>query len=332
MAGFVPPAWHYRRVNALQLILGEEDFLIDRTINTIVAAVRDSMEEKPDDLPVTTLRAGEVTSAEIAELLSPSLFAEDRVVVLRDAHQAGKEPAQIIADTVQSPAPGIVLVVVHSGGGRAKSLVKTLRAAGAEVTECPKVTKFSEREDFVSNEFRRHNVRPTADTVHALLDAVGGDLRELSSAVSQLVSDTGGKVSPETVRKYYAGKADVTGFQVADKTLAGDTAGALGALRWALVGGLHPVPIADALGDSVLTLARIGSLGRVDPYNSARELGMPPWKIKKTQQQLRGWDARRLARAVQICTQLNGDVKGQSADAEYALEKAVRQVSELANG
>lgn len=316
-------------MNALHLILGDEDFLIDRAINDIVTAVRAAMQSNPDDLPITTLRAGEISAAEIAELLSPSLFAEDRVVVLRDAEQAGKEPAQIIADTVKSPAPGIVLVVVHRGGGRAKSLIKDLRSAGAEVIECPKVTKFSERESFVRNEFRKNNVRPTVDTVHTLLDAVGGDLRELASAVSQLVSDTGGKVSPETVRKYYAGKADVTGFQVADKTLAGDTAGALEALRWALIGGLHPVPIADAIGDTVLSLARIGSLGKVDPFSCARDLGMPPWKIKKTQQQLRSWDARSLARAVQICSDLNGAVKGQSVDAEYALEKAVREISEL---
>ena len=33
------------------------------------------------DLPVDTIRAGDTTTAELAELLSPSLFAEDRVVV-----------------------------------------------------------------------------------------------------------------------------------------------------------------------------------------------------------------------------------------------------------
>lgn len=316
----------------MHLILGDEEFLIDRAIKSIIAGVRDSMDSNADDLPVTTLRAGEVNPAEMVELLSPSLFAEDRVIVLRDAAQAGKEPAAIIADTAKSPAPGIVLIVVHSGGGRAKNLVKILKQAGADVTECPKVTKYSEREAFVTNEFRQQGVRPASDTVHALLDAVGGDLRELASAVSQLVADTGGKVSPHTVRKYYAGVAGVTGFQVADKTLEGDGAGALEALRWALIGGLHPVPIADALGDAVLSLARIGSLGRVDPFASAGQLGMPPWKVKKTQQQLRNWDARRLAQAVQICTELNGAVKGQAADAEYALEKAVREVAELARG
>ncbi len=77
-------------------------------------------------------------------------------------------------------------------------------------------------------------------------------------------------------------------------------------------------------------MARLSAIGRVDPYSSAKTLGMPPWKIKKIQQQLRGWDAARLAQAMQIATELNGAVKGQSADAEYALEKAVREISQMA--
>lgn len=317
-------------MNPLQLILGDEEFLIDRTISSIIQSVRVGMQGNPEELPITKLRAGDVTPSEIVELLSPSLFAEDRVVVLEAAGEAGKEAAATIEQAVQGLAPGIVLVVVHSGGGRAKNLVTVIKKAGAEVTECPKIIKVSEREDFVVNEFRTLGVRPSSDTVHALLDAIGGDLRELASAVTQLVADTGGRVDPAAVRRYYAGVAGVTGFQVADDTLAGNTVAALTALRWALVGGLHPVPIADALGDSLLGMVRISAMGRVDPYSSAKTLGMPPWKIKKIQQQLRRWDAARLAQAMQIATDLNGAVKGQAADAEYALEKAVRKISQLA--
>lgn len=316
-------------MNPLQLILGDEEFLIDRATSSIIRAVRSTMQSNPEELPITKLRAGDVTPSEISELLSPSLFAEDRVVILAAAGEAGKEAVSTIEQAVKEPAPGVVLIVIHSGGGRAKNLVKILKNAGADVTECPKLTKFSEREDFVVNEFRNLGVRPSRDTVHALLDAIGGDLRELASAVSQLVADTGGRVDPAAVRRYYAGIAGVTGFQVADETIAGNTAAALASLRWALVGGLHPVPIADALGDLLLGMARISDMGRVDPFSSAKTLGMPPWKIKKIQKQLRKWDPARLARAMHIATELNGAVKGQSADAEYALEKAVREISQL---
>ena len=46
-----------------------------------------------DDVPESRLRAGEVTTCELAELLSPSLFADERVVVLEAAADAGKDPS-----------------------------------------------------------------------------------------------------------------------------------------------------------------------------------------------------------------------------------------------
>ena len=89
-----------------------------------------------DDVPVNRMRAGDVGTYELAELLSPSLFADERVVVLEAAGEAGKDAAAVIAAAAADLPPGTVLVVVHSGGGRAKALadeLKKLGAAGASV-------------------------------------------------------------------------------------------------------------------------------------------------------------------------------------------------------
>ena len=63
--------------------------------------------------------------------------------------------------------------------------------AGATVVVCNKITKPAERIDFVRAEIRRAGGATTPDAVAALVDAVGSDLRELASAASQLVADTG---------------------------------------------------------------------------------------------------------------------------------------------
>ena len=52
-----------------------------------------------DDVPVNRMRAGEVSTNELAELLSPSLFADERVVVLEAAAEAGKDAVALIAGT-----------------------------------------------------------------------------------------------------------------------------------------------------------------------------------------------------------------------------------------
>ena len=95
----------------------------------------DAGRDSSEPVPLTTVRAGDVTAAELAELLSPSLFGESRVIVFDDADEAGKEPAAVITSTLGAIPEGISLVVVHSGGGRTKAMVGELRGAGA-VVDC----------------------------------------------------------------------------------------------------------------------------------------------------------------------------------------------------
>ena len=123
--------------------------------------------------------------------------------------------------------------------------------------------------------------------------------------------------------RYYRGRAEASGFAVADKVVAGDRVGALEALRWALVLGVPPVLVADALADAVRTLAKVGGAGRGDPNRLAGVLGMPPWKIRKAQSQVRGWHPDALAVATAAAAEVNADVKGAAADVGYALERAV---------
>ncbi|BBY61482.1 DNA polymerase III subunit delta [Mycolicibacterium sarraceniae] len=313
----------------LHLILGDEELLVDRAITEVLRGARASAGNS--DVPVDRLRAGEVSVNELAELLSPSLFADERVVVLESAAEAGKDAVELIATAAADLPPGTILAVVHTGGGRAKALADQLKKLGAQVHPCAKIAKPAQRAEFVRAEFRALKVKVDDDTVTALLDAVGSDIRELAAACSQLVADTDGKIDAVAVRRYHSGKAEVTGFEIADKAVVGDIAGSAEALRWAMMAGVPHVVLADALAEALHTIARVGPLSG-DPYRLAGELGMPPWRIQKAQKQSRRWSRDKVATAIQLVAKLNGDVKGVAADADYALEDAVRKVAHLAAG
>lgn len=313
---------------ALHLALGDEELLVERAVAEVTAQVR-ALAPDADAVPVDRMRAGDASTAELAELLSPSLFAEDRVIILESAAEAGKDAVAVITAAAGDPPEGVVLVVLHSGGGRAKALVPALQKAGAVVHDCAKITKSAERVEFVRGEFRNAGVRVAGDVVQAMLESVGSDLRELAAACSQLVSDTGGKIDVAAVHRYYSGKAEVSGFDVAELAVAGDRPGAMEALRWANDRGVPHVLLADALADSVHTIARVGSAGRGDPFKLAQQLGMPPWKVKKAQAQARNWTPTTIGSALQVVAALNADVKGGAADANYALEHALTQILDL---
>ncbi len=306
----------------LHVVLGEEEFLAERAVGDLLARAR-SVDPAAD---VRRYRATDLTPADLAEALSPSLFGEGRIVVVQAAQEAGKELAAALLEQARDVPDGMALAVAHSGGARNKALVDGLRAAGAEVVDCPKVRWPNERVAFVRNEVRRLGGKLGPGAAEALAEAVGSELRELAAAASQLVADTGGTVDDAAVRRYHRGKAEVFGWDISDRVVAGDRAGALEALRWAEATGVPAVLIADALASGIRTLAVVGSAGRGDPNRLAGSLGMSPGKVRKAQQQVKSWRPESVAAAVAITAQLNADVKGAAADAGYALERAVLQL------
>jgi DNA polymerase III subunit delta len=315
--------------SSLHLVLGDEELLVERAVAELLRSARKRAgADAGADVPISRMRAGEVSTYELAELLSPSLFADERIVVLEAAAEAGKDTAAMIAAAAADVPAGTVLVVVHAGGGRAKALATELQSLRAVVHPCARITKPSERVDFVRKEFRALRVKVDEETVTALLDAVGSDVRELAAACSQLVADTGGDVDAAAVRRYHSGKAEVKGFDIADKAVTGDVGGATEALRWAMMRGEPLVVLADALAEAVHTIGRVGPLSG-DPYRLAAQLGMPPWRVQKAQKQARRWSRDTVATAMKVVAELNANVKGAVADADYALESAVRQVAEL---
>ncbi|RAO31010.1 DNA-directed DNA polymerase [Micromonospora saelicesensis] len=310
------------------LVLGDEELLATRAVTEAVAKVR-SVDPEVD---VREYQASALTVGEIAEMLSPSLFGGRRLLILRSGQDARKDLVAALLAYAKNPDPEVQLLVLHLGGAKGKAFADGLRAAGATVVPATKLKGHRDRVAFVRDEIRRAGGKCTDDAAEALIAAVGNDMRELAAACSQLVADTDGRISPETVSRYYRGRVEVTGFTVADATMVGDVPAALEALRWALHVGVDPVPIADALADGVRTVARVASAGRGSPYQLASSLGMPAWKIERAQRQGRGWTPEGLVRAMQVAAECNAAVKGGSDDRAYALERAVFSVAAARQG
>jgi DNA polymerase-3 subunit delta len=314
--------------SAVCLVLGDEELLTARGVSDAIAAARAA----DPDAEVREYAAGDLVPGELAEMTSPSLFGGRRVLVVRNGQDAKKDLITTLVGYARDPDPDVTLVVTHVGGAKGKALADGLRDVGAVVVPAARITRHRERVDFVRNEVRRLGGKCAEDAAEALIAAVGNDLRELVAACSQLVADTGGRINADTVARYYRGRAEVSGFTVADAMMVGDVPAALEALRWALHVGVDPVPIADALADGIRTVARVASAGRGSPYQLASALGMPAWKVERAQRQARGWTPDALVDAMRVAADCNAAVKGGSDDRGYALERAVFAVAAAREG
>jgi DNA polymerase-3 subunit delta len=312
----------------LLLVQGDEELLAARAVTAAVDAAR----EAEPGADVREYEGGTLGAGEVAEMLSPSLFGGRRVLVIRNGQDARKDLVTALLAYAKNPDPDVTLIVTHPGGAKGKAFADGLRSAGATVVAVAKLKGDRERIAFVRDEFRRHGGRCDEATASALLAAVGNDLREIAAACSQLLADTDGKITAAVVARYYRGRAEASGFTVADAAMVGDVPGALEALRWALHVGVDPVPIADAIADGVRTVARVASAGRGNPYQLASSLGMPAWKIQRAQERARGWSPEGLVDAMRAAADCNAAVKGGAEDRGYALEQAVFAVAAARQG
>ena len=315
------------------VVVGEEELLVERAVSAIVAAASPpGARDRPPDVEGTDVHdvaAAGLAPGELTALTAPSLFGGGCVVVVRSAQDAVKDLAAELVRLAAAPVPDVVLVITHSGAGGAKgkALVTSLTSAGAARVDCPSIKRFGDRMDFLRGEFRAAGRKADDGGLRSLLDAVGNDLRDLAAACSQLSSDTEGVISQAVVARYYRGRAEATGFTVADRAVEGKLADALEQLRWALATGTSPVLISSALAQGVRALGRVGSASRTKrPEALAAELGMPPWKIDRARQQLRGWSAAGLATAHAAVAEADAQVKGEGASAGYALERAITTI------
>jgi DNA polymerase III subunit delta len=316
----------------VSLVVGEEELLVDRAVATLLAGAAGPGGD-PGAAPGTSAaRASDVAAAglspgEFASLMSPSLFGGVQAVVIRAIQDASKELAAALERYAAAPDPEAVLVLTHAGAAKGKALLTALTKTGITVIRCPRITRDGERIEFVRGEFRRLGRKAGQASVRALIDAVGNDLSELAAACAQLSADVTGPIDQATVARYYRGRAEASGFTVADRAVEGKLGDALEQLRWALATGVAPVLISSALAQGVRALGKVGGAPRGRGSDAlAGELGLPPWKIDRVRRQLSGWTPDGVAHALQAVAEADAQVKGEGASAGYALERTIRQI------
>lgn len=306
----------------IYLLLGSEAALADRALLKLTAQLKDEQAE------ITTLYAAESAPGEVSDSLSPSLFSERRALIIKDLQDLPEESKPELARYLDSPDSTLTLILVHKGGIKGKALLEQIKKSKPELITCEPIKKESEKEEYVRNLFLDLGRKVSPGAVSALVNATGTDLRELNAAVSQLASDTpAGTISEAHVDKYHQGRIETTGFDVADKVMEGDLAGALITLRHALTTGTDPVMITSAIASSLRGVAKVSGINRSQKsFELAGELAMAPWQIDKARRQLNGWNSNTLSEAVVAIAKCDAQVKGGASDPIYALEQAVSKI------
>lgn len=314
--------WSQAPLAPVVLLSGGEGLLADRAQQRILQLA----EQEDPSVEVTRLEAAAYERGMLEMLASPSLFGEQKLIIVSNVEKTNDEFLTEATDYVSEPAPDVWLILRHEGGVRGKRLLDAVKKAKHPIVACDPIKRDSEKSDFVVAEFRRAKRRIDAEAVRSLVDALGNDLRELAAACSQLISDTAGSVTVDLVDKYYGGRVEANAFRVADAVAAGRRGEALISLRHALATGADPVPLVAALAMKMRGLAKVAA-ARARGL-SARDLGMAPWQVDRARKELNGWTPDGIAAAITAIAQADAEVKGLSRDPVFAVERAVLRITE----
>ncbi len=313
-------AWHEIRPAPIVLVSGAEDVLAERAITML----RDFLRSEDPALEVNDLEADGYRRGELMTLASPSLFGEPRLVRVGAVERASDDFLLDAVEYVEQPAESTTLVLRHRSGVRGKKLLDAVRAGtggGIEIV-CAELKRDSEKQDFAAAEFRAAGRRISPGALRALVAAFSDDLRELSAACRQLISDAPGDITEGVVARYYAGRVETNAFAVADAAIAGRHGEALIALRHALDTGADPVPMVAAFAMKVRTMAKVSGVRGGGP-KIASSLGLAPWQVDRARRDLAGWTDDGLARAIEALAATDAAVKGAERDPVFALERLV---------
>jgi DNA polymerase-3 subunit delta len=313
------------RFGGLIVITGPEAFLAERAMANAVAELR----RLDPAASLTTTAAADLDLGRLQAVTGSDLFAANTIACLTGLEQTPSDLRRALGDLARDLPDSLALICQHGGGNQGKALLDELKPLADQVVAC-QALKPRQLADFVRDEARRLGGSIGEQASQQLIDAIGPDSRALAAAVSQLLADAEqSTITAAEIRRYFAGRASVSSFAVADDALAGRTGQAIVKLRWALASGAAHVLITAAFANGLRQLGRYFNAARRYSRSGdiATAIGAPAWKVDEIAQRARSWSESAVAQAIRAVAQADAKVKGASGDPDFALEQLVITVT-----
>jgi DNA polymerase-3 subunit delta len=270
----------------ITLIRGGETALVDRAVADAVRSIRTGSAQTAHADRIVVDAGDEDAANNLRQACAPTLFGEDLIVHIVGLQSGDDLFATALGEVLNDQPDTVWLIVHHDGTAGGKKMLEAVRGAGANEVECLAIKKGKSAIAVLTKEFSRQRRHATDDAVHVLYESVGHDLPMLFAAVSQLIADVpDDPITEEHVRDYFAGVADVAGWQIAEQVWQRKPSGALASVRYAAsagndtaVGVMSVLAMSSALRDII----RVGGMGPgASESDVARELGIPVVAVER---------------------------------------------------
>jgi DNA polymerase-3 subunit delta len=260
------------------LYWGEDEYLLREAASDLLAELGVHADE---------VAAGDWRGGETANLSTPSLFGEQRALLVTGVQSLSESAAGELRAYLSAPVADAVLVltaVSRSRGG--PPIGKAVTAAGGNVRQV--ALRRQDVAGWVVSRAKRRGVSLTGPGAAALVSTIGESPAELAQAIEQLgAAFPGQSVGPDQVRAQFRGLGDQQIWDLCDHALAGRVGPALVTLRALLEDREAGLLILGGVAARVRDLIRVRSLPeRMPAADAARAAGLRfDWQVKRYREQ-----------------------------------------------
>jgi len=313
------------RVAPVYYLCGKEQFLVQRALAAIRAAVLDPRSAAFNLDTVDCKEGAHHAERILAAARTLPMMARRRLVLVKDADELKPEDLEALLPYLGGPAETTCLVFVASNADLRRRFFLELRKMGG----LAKFEPLYERQlpAWIEAEARGlgHDLEPGA--AHLLCDVIGSDLAQLAQALEQLSLFVGPRqrLTVAAVEEVCAETRQHSVFDLANAVGQRDVRKALHQCRRMLQAREPAIRILFMLTRHFrqLWIARELASQRLDRDEVARRIGIPPFFVDGLVTQARSFDEPALARALEALYGADRALKSSHAGDEMVLERLV---------
>lgn len=272
---------------------------------------------------VSVVDATDLNVADLPQLLlGASLFATERLVVIRDAasnKQVWEKFEEILPTVDEQTTVILVAPVVDKRTRTYKWLQKN-----AEVREAKTLSE-NDLIKWLQAETKQNGGELELNVARFLVDYVGTDQWRLKQEIEKLVlADK--PINQDLIRELIEPNPTASVFELLDAVFAGRT-GEVNKLLELIKGSEDPYRFFGLLANQIHALLLVAAAGSRPPETVAKDAGVHPFVVRKLQPLARRLDTRQRQQAIETMASLDRQMKSTGADPWTLIRAALTTVT-----
>jgi DNA polymerase-3 subunit delta len=316
-------------VPGLILLYGQESFFVEKGM----LAVRDAVVTPENrDFNLTQFYGKDFVPNDVVEQARTfPVFAERRLVMIKNIHESRAEQLETLLDYVEDPVPETVLLLTAEKIDARRKIFQLFKKNGVSI-EFKKIYE-NQLPSFVRDLAKASNLSLTAGALKLFCKRVGTNLAEVQGEMEKLVGYLG--------ERDLADEADVAAivsdtriesiFDLTDAMGRGDRSTALSLLDRLLAEGQAPLMILAMMTRHFRQMWKISELvsQKVPQSELPRRVGASPYFLKGLMQQATRFDHRQYRQVFNRFLETDLALKSSGGEPRMQLEQLLLEIADM---